>query len=387
MLTGAEQNTKTKSGHKKQQNAKRNVRRERKLWHEPEIAIGSLGCAACPDFRVCGGLKLRTAFFDCLQFCCGKPDECDRVCRNHPEFADRVREVGTFDLDTVPHAPVLTAPALPRIVPIIYDRTSRRQPLPLDAVALPLYSMFDRRSGMPRHTSHAALCEAFVVRPGSTLVLTGTDEDAPLERWWELGAARRQPIIQSMKAAGIGLVTTPNFSLFLDRPRWDDLHAMKRIATIHSEFLNEGLPAALHVNGRTDMDFRRWTDYVASRPEITHVAYEFTTGTARRPERHAKWLAELATTVNRPLHLVVRGGLKALPVLAGKFASVTLLDTSIYMKTIMRQRAFPKSNSALGWASAPTERGAPIDDLFEDNFRAKEAWAGDLAVFSYGAHP
>ncbi len=55
-------------------------------------------------------------------------------------------------------------------------------------------------------------------------------------------------------------------------------------------------PAALHINGRTETDFRRWTDYVASRKEITHLAYEFTTGTAwaGRREQHAAWLCEAA---------------------------------------------------------------------------------------------
>jgi hypothetical protein len=54
------------------------------------------------------------------------------------------------------------------------------------------------------------------------------------------------------------MATTPNYSLFVDRPRWDDLHAMKRIAIVHGEFLEAGMPGALHVNGRTDRDFERW---------------------------------------------------------------------------------------------------------------------------------
>jgi hypothetical protein len=75
-------------------------------------------------------------------------------------------------------------------------------------------------------------------------------------------------VIRALKAAGVGLVTTPNYSLFLDRPRWDDMHAMKRIALMHEEFLAEGMPAALHVNGRTDSDFRHWGSYVTARPKF-----------------------------------------------------------------------------------------------------------------------
>lgn len=360
--------------------AKRNTRRERRLWHEPDQKMGPLGCGVCPDRGTCGGLRLQAHFYDCLQFCCGKPECCDRVCRNHPDFADRVREVGTFELGTVPRSQLLVPPALPVMVPVLYHRTARAAPATCDAVAIPLYEMFDRRTGLPRFTTHEELCARFGVRPGTTIILTGTDRDPPLERWWGLGEERRTALIRAMNSAGIALVTTPNYSLFTDRPRQDDLHAMKRIAIVHEEFLREGMPAALHTNGRTDADFARWASYVAGRPEITHIAYEFTTGTGRagRREQHASWLAALAADVGRPLHLIMRGGSDVLPELAGAFAGVTVLDTSIFMKTMKRRRAYPKSNAALGWERAPTPRGTPVDDLFIENTRTVESWLRNL---------
>lgn len=362
--------------------AGRNPRREKRLWHDAAQNMPALGCSICRERDLCGGLQLKAAFYECLQFCCGAPGSCDRVCRNHPDFPDRVREVGTFVLDTVPRGPVLAAPDLPRVVPVIFHRTARAVPVSSETVALPLYRMFDRRSGTPRFTTPEALCETFAIQPATTIVLTGTDRDPPLERWWGLGEAQRRIIIRAMKAAGIGLVTTPNYSLFIDRPRWDDLHAMKRIAIVHEEFLREGLPAALHVNGRTETDFRRWAAYISARPEITHLAYEFTTGTgwARRREQHAAWLADLAATIDRPQHLVMRGGTEVLPILSGAFAGVTVLDTSIFMKTMMRQRAYPKGNAALGWRPSPTAVGAPLDDLFAENCAMVEAWLGDLGT-------
>jgi hypothetical protein len=206
---------------------------------------------------------------------------------------------------------------------------------------------------------------AFGIRPDTITLLTGTDRDPPLERWWGLGETARRSIIRALKSAGVELSTTPNYSLFIDRPRWDDLHARKRIAITHQEFLSEGLPAALHPNGRTEADFRRWAEYVGVREEITHLAYEFTTGTgwAGRREQHAAWLADLATSVGRPLHLVLRGGLDVLPTLRSAFPSVTLLDTSTFMKTMMRQRAVPAGNSALAWRRSPAEHDAPLDGL------------------------
>lgn len=177
------------------------------------------------------------------------------------------------------------------------------------------------------------------------------------------------------------LVTTPNYSLFLDRPRWDDLHAMKRIAIVHNEFLSEGMPAALHVNGRTETDFRRWGAYVSVRPEITHLAYEFTTGTgwADRCELHAAWLAGLAAAAGRPLHLVIRGGVDVLPTLSAAFPRITMINTSIFMKTMMRRRAIPDGNSGLAWQYVPTAIEAPLDDLFADNLITVDGWLGNIA--------
>ncbi len=386
MLTSIQPATKAKSNPASLVAGKpdRNLRRERRLWHDPERKISSLGCMTCPERNLCGGLRPKAAFYDCLQFCCGKLDGCDRVCRNHPDYPDRVREVATFDLGTVPRALLIVAPDLPHVVPVIYHRSARNGSSVSETVSLSLYSLFDRRSGQPRYASHNSLCKAFGIRPGSTIVLTGTDRDPPLERWWELGGDRRRTIIRATKAVGIGLVTTPNYSLFIDRPRWDNFHAMKRIAITHEEFLREGVAAALHVNGRTESDFSRWAAYIAVRPEITHLAYEFTTGTswAGRQEQHARWLAGLAVLVGRPLHLVVRGGVEVLPLLARAFAGTTMLDTSIFIKTMKRQRAYAKTNSALGWTSSPTEYGAPLDDLFTDNYQFVEAWISDIIASS-----
>jgi hypothetical protein len=309
--------------------------RVERLWHDPARNTPGLGCARCRERDLCGGLVIKAAFLDCLQFCCGKSQNCDRVCRNNPDYVDRLREVGTFDLNTVPRGPVLDAPALPPILPIIFHGNGRDVPIRADAVALPLYRMFNRRTGAPRFADGTAMRSQFGIAPETAVLLTGTDRDPPLERWWGLGETARRSIIRSLKNAGVVITTTPNYSLFLDRPRWDDLHSMKRIAIVHSEFLSEGLPAALHVNGRTDADFRRCTNYVLMRPEITHLAYEFTTGTgaAGRREKHASWLVELARSVPRPLHLMIRGGAELRRSLNTTFANVTFLDTSVFMKT------------------------------------------------------
>jgi hypothetical protein len=354
----------------------RSPRRERRLWHDESLRIGSLGCGQCPEHAICGGLEIREPIFDCLDFCCRKPDGCDKVCRNHPEYAGHVREVAGFGLGNVPPSVSLPSLALPRVVPMVFHGSSRQLALESDFVALPLGGMFNRRDGSARHVTRDSVCAAYGIGPTSSIILSGTDVDAPLERWWGFGESKRRELIRTLMRIGVRFITSPNYSLFIDVPRWDDMHAMKRIALVQQEFQSEGLLAALHVNGRTDTDFRRWTEYLLARAEITHLAYEFTTGTgwAGRQELHATWLCELAAGVGRPLSLVLRGGIEVAGKLAGSFAHVTVLDTTSFFKTMMRKRA--SLNGRLDWLPAPTAAGAPVDKLLAENLLAVQGWIG-----------
>jgi hypothetical protein len=354
----------------------RNLRREHRLWHDGRRHTGSLGCMSCPEKPVCGGLQLSRAFFDCLtNFCCGNSSKCDAVCRNSPDvFVHRYREVGGFSFESVPRSPFLPSPTLPLIVPVLYNDSGRLAPFRAPAVCLPLYKVIQRHRGDVRYESAAALAKGFAIAPDAAVILTGTDRDAPLERWWSLGAKRREAI-RALRGLGVALATTPNYSLFTDRPRWDDLHSMKRIAITHEEFLSEGLPAALHVNARTDTDWEHWMQYIAARPEITHVAFEFATGCGRagRIEWHSGQLVRLAAAARRPLHLVTRGGLRVLPALAAAFTGITLLDTSLFMKTTNRQRAVTLGPGRMTWESSASGIAGSIDGLLAENWKAVTA--------------
>ena len=349
----------------------RSSRRERRLWHDGKNTP-SLGCLTCEQRGLCGGLQVDRPLFDCTSTCCGKPPTCDRVCIKNPRvFFRSVREIDGFEFDNVPRAPVLPSPPISGIVPILYHGSKRVTPFRPAAACLPLYSVIARHDGTQRHASAAALAEKFGIGPNVPVILTGTDTDAPLERWWSMGTKRRDAI-RSLRDLGIRLVTSPNYSLFTDRPRWDDLHSMKRIAIAYEEFLSQGMPAALHVNARTDRDWQRWTKFIADREEVTHLAFEFGTGAgwATRTPWHIDQLVGLSRAVGRPLHLVLRGGAKALPKLLASFDNITFLETTVFTKTRSRQRAVPTPHGFVKWQKSPTEAGEALDALLNDNWKA-----------------
>lgn len=349
----------------------RSCRREKRLWHDGRNRTPSLGCMGCPDREICGGLAIERTFYDCYDNCCGNAGSCDAVCRNKPrEFVQRVREVGGFPLDNVPRAERLPEPLLPPVVPVLLHGYSREAPLAPPAVCVPLYAVIARHRGEERYLDAAAVAAAFRFQRATPLILTGTAEDSPLERWWSLGPDRLNAI-RRLRDIGVELVTTPNFSLFPDQPRWDDMHSMKRIALTHEEFLREGLPAALHVNARTERDWERWTEYIHQRSEVTHVAFDFNTraGWAGRIDWQVAQITALAQGVGRPLHLVVRAaGRNILARLVRAFSGTTVLDTTSFMKAVKRQRAVEATNGKIGWETCRTAPDGPVDGLLAHNW-------------------
>lgn len=331
----------------------------------------ALGCTNCPDHPTCGGLHVGSGAFNCLSYCCRQPDACDSVCvGNLTRFVARVREVGGFDLNDIPRSQQVPRTPLPALVPMIYHGSNRTTPFFAPTIALSLYSLIDRRRQRVKFTSRGLLCEAFRISPRSRVLITGVHDDRPLERWWALGP-KRQRILDQLVELGITEITSPNYSLFSNTPRWNNLHAMKRIAITWNEMLSAGLSSGLHLNGRTDRDWTRWRDFVVERPEVTSLAFEFATG-ASNPDRmqwYADHLCRLAGEVTRSLTLVLRGGAAIVPQLRQAFASVCLIDTRPFIKAVKRQRALLQTGGRVEWRSTATSGSASIDDLLIHNYR------------------
>ena len=341
----------------------------RQLTDDPNSNPMALGCAICPTKETCGGLCVPENIMDCLDLCCGNPSSCSRVCRNKAaSFVDQVREIGDFHLRNVPRAPTLSVSLDQEIVPLIYHGSSRATALGNDIFALRLPDLVNFKTGELRFKTRSELCTAFHISPDAEIMLTGVNQDTRIEPWWAL-AEQRIAVIRELMNVGVKIVTVPNFSVVLDHPRHDDMHAMKRIGLLFSEFLNAGMPCALHPNGRTEHDFVRWGRFIAERDEVRVLAYEFTTGPAReaRTSFHLDQLAKLADGAGRELDIIIHGKPDVIPTLRQSFRKVVYIETTSFMKSIKRQRAVRENNAALAWTSAPTNVGEVIDSLFTHN--------------------
>ena len=348
--------------------APRKSRQESRYWDDSGRSPLAMGCTVCLDRAICGGIHAQSGAFNCLSYCCGNPQKCDIVCPRAPErFVARVREVGGLDLGNLPRGNAISFERFPATVPYVYNRGRRRTRFSPPAVALSLYSVVGRQDGTPRFGTREAMCAHFGIATDCRILLSGTARDKPLERWWGLGPRRLQAI-RALKALGITAITTPNFSVFSDRPRWDDLHSMKRIAIVWQEMSSEGLATALHVNARTWRDWSRWTEFIRAREDVTGIAYEFATGAVgtARMGFHVEALCGVAESIGRPLTLIIRGGTGAIERLSSVFSTVILLDTTSFMKTVNRKRAAENTNGRLDWNSDIAS--VSTDELLDHNY-------------------
>lgn len=345
------------------------IRNSQMMWDNPATAGMSLGCWTCVDRASCGGAHKEASFFDCGDYCrCVDKSACDLVCRGNPAaFVQRVREVGGLSLMTAPRAPLNSIDPLPGMVPLIEHRSGRNGLLNFPIVAVPLYALIDLSSGVLKVHDRDMLAAHFGINPAARLVLSGVGRDRKIERYWELSSRVR--LLEDLRRLDIDLVTPPNFSVLTDVPRYDNLHAMKRILLAWAEMAIAGLPAALHLNARTEHDYRCWAALVADRAEIECVAFEFGTGAGRgnRIDWHVEQLRRFARHVDRPLKLIVRGGVRVLEQLRESFAGVTVIDTDAFNKTRCRKKAYFTESGKLLWRSHLTEPGEPLDALLAHN--------------------
>jgi hypothetical protein len=239
------------------------------------------------------------------------------------------------------------------------------------------------KDGKPKFSTRQSLLDYFELGAHTNIILSGTDKDAPLERWW--GNRNSVELLRAIAKLEIQLITTPNYSVFNDVPRHDNLYNIKRIAMAWSDIQSAGIQCALHLNARTDKDWERWIEFLNLYTEVSFISFEFGTGAGNRAR--ISWyidqLTSLARKVSRPLHLVIRGGVQELKELNSHFERVSLIDTSAFMRTKSRVRAV-FNDGRLQLSPNPTEAGAYVDDLLDANIAAMQALAGHHV---FGAKP
>ena len=340
------------------------------VWREDLSLPPKLGCPTCPDFHRCGGLRVPGPAFDCTSFCdCSTRAKCTRTCRLNPYYLNRLEEILGFELWRLPPATKTLVPAISGYAPLLYHGSCRLKTCTAPIVALSFFQLFDRRTGQPRFLSREKLSAHYRISATATIVVTATEEDPPLERWWKLPS--KDLVYVNMKTLGVALVTSPNFSVFNNVPYWDNQHNLKRIVLSWAELMNNGVPAALHINAHRDADYRAWREFVRDRRDVQALSVEFATGMGHRSRIawHVEQLCTLAFAAGRPLALIVRGGLQYVSRLKEHFDSLLLIDTDPFVRTMQRSRGTLGNDFSVLWRHEPTSPGELLEERLAEAIR------------------
>lgn len=346
--------------------------------HRLDGGVLSLGCQACHLLNLCGGQTRVGGGWSCTARCIGCDQEhCDLVCFGKPSvYCDAVEEVNGFGAkDIGPLLQPLSTP-LPRYIPVLQHEYSREGALRVPWAAIPLAAVLKSQRGVlaPVATTPEELCQIFRLSHDTQILLLGTGEDEPIERYWE--ARRPLELPRVLAELGWGMAVAPNYSLFLDDPRPQHFQNRKRSLLCASEWSAKRIPTAPYLHGLCQSDYQFWLEFLQEHPEVTVIAKEFQTG-ASEPGR-GKWVIEqlalLQDRLKRDLHPLAIGAAQYRIDLARYFKSWTVVDSMPFMRAMHRRKAH-RGERRVSWSSAI---GEPVDTLLAHNAEVWGRWIEDL---------
>jgi hypothetical protein len=335
-------------------------------WHFRSDASVPFGCKDCYLKETCGGLRVKGAAFDCQRFCCHKKD-CQTVCFNSPaNYARRLKEIHGFGLENIPRCEPVKFERMQGFVPLIHHAYSRKEIFETELIALSLYELLDR-DGAPKYVSLSDISRNFRISPKAKIIISGVHEDRLIERVWS--SPHRSAIARMMRSIRVAMFTPPNFSVYNNVVRPENMYNIKRIGLLTQEFLGDGVPTALHINACTDLDYERYAQFLIARPEYSAISFEFITGTGY-PSRlwwHVRKLIELQNRLGHQVQLVLRGGTRALLALSAAYADIVLIDSDPLHRALHRQRMIFGNDGRVKVVANRLPKGAPVDELLVYN--------------------
>lgn len=232
-----------------------------------------LVCDRCPAAARCE----RTPNF-CLRGRCG--DCADQLLRMDVRQAV-IDHLGGLDLNW-PRPVRHPQPAdLPDHLPVLVQAYA-------DVVDVPWVALHGGRvfgaAGLgitPKH--RLPLDEAYRLGSHTKIALELYVEDRVLEGLW----SSRRTIIRELPALGFDLILAPNFSVWRDHSRFEQLVQQRRSFVFYHELVEAGLPAVPDVGWSLfEPDGRQWAEWINAQPDLRAVSI-FCGGRKIHAERRA----------------------------------------------------------------------------------------------------
>jgi Domain of unknown function (DUF4417) len=239
----------------------------------PQPAPGC-NCALCGFYTgnpaaaepVCSGCSSSCEFCGCSRAGAGSGCAlCPVRCGSRTDIAAWMGDLGrTVRFESVTLAGRLPG-GLPRLIPQVATVGGLRrfdQDLHWPAYAIGLRRVFSPATGtMFRGLTAGPARQSLGLAPDQQAVLACYGEDPLIEAYWTWRKARR--LAEQVAAQEWDLVLAPNFSVYGNQPRAEQLINMRRSLLAASEFSSAGLAAVPNVYWYRLEDLRRWSEWVA----------------------------------------------------------------------------------------------------------------------------
>lgn len=233
-----------------------------------------LDCRACPAMNRCGG---KTNF--CLL---GRCDGCSTNPLMRMDVRQSVIEhLGGLELAwprPVTHHDLRDLPVhLPVLVQAYAD------PVDLSWVALHAGRVFGLNGAALTPKHRGSLRDVYRVSSGTRLALEFYVEDRVLEGVW----AHRRQLIPKLTELGLDLILSPNFSVWRDHSRFEQLIQQRRSFAFYHELREAGLPVIPDTGWSLfEPDGRLWAEWINQQTGLTAVSI-FCGGRKIHAERRA----------------------------------------------------------------------------------------------------
>ena len=274
---------------------------------------------------------------------------------------------------TIPTARTVEMPRLPDWIPMLQGNLARpaRMTALDDCLALPLtYALKGRGHATRARTRQEAVAELRSSAAPTDGCFPGVQEDPAVERIWPLPDISR--IARQLLHAGAIFATSPDFSTILDCPRHDNLHAMKRnrmglVSHDAGRFVH-GAPCQWPHRSR-----------LRSLGRIHPAAARCEGHRVRIPDRHgppSRAPTSTASALHGPCVQCGRTGPDARGPrqrrgqrvhFARSFKHVVFIDSTAYMRSMKRRRAFVSESGKVAYLPIRTSTTREARALLRHN--------------------
>lgn len=237
---------------------------------------------------------------------------------------------------------------MPCYLPQIYHGSRRMRVLDEPWVAVPLHYVTtlnkNGRIDLLKVEDGDALRSRLRLASGTNIVLTSVCPDRFIEAFWE--QRKKSRFLERMANWNLVGMTTPNHSFVLDAPRTNSLWNLSKIFRWIEEISAVGIPALPHLQAQTKADWAKWKSVCENLPAAKHFAMEFQTGLgnskgkALARQTYMRNFEELQESCGGRIHPIVLAGCGIMKWLSDTSESYTIVDSTPFVKTLNRQKAF-----------------------------------------------